>query len=196
MAKNQIPNFKKMGELLISNASRYAATESVKFFRDGFAKGGFTDSSFQKWQASSSKRTLHNKGKLMRSVRKQEQSRQRVVVGSELEYAQIHNEGGYIVVTERMKKYFWAKFIRIASKGKTDDDGKAIKGYGKTKNKKALYFKYMALKPVGSKIKIPKRQFIGESKTLRNNFDQWFGDTISKQIEPNFNNSKISFKEE
>ncbi|MFV0507260.1 MAG: phage virion morphogenesis protein [Bacteroidales bacterium] len=196
MVKNQIPNFKKIGELLISNASRYAATESVKFFRDGFTKDGFTDSSFQKWQANSSKRTLHNKGTLMRSIRKQKQNRRRVVVGSEQEYAQIHNQGGYIVVTEQMKKLFWAKFIRIASKGKTDDDGKAIKGYGKTKNKKALYFKYMAMKKVGSKIKIPQRKFIGESKTLMNNFDHWFGETVRKQIEPNFNDSQISFKEE
>ena len=47
--KNKVPEFMQIARELQKNASRYAASEAVKFFKESFVKGGFTDASFQKW---------------------------------------------------------------------------------------------------------------------------------------------------
>ncbi len=179
--KNKVPEFVQMANEIKKNASRYAASESVKFFKESFVKGGFTDSSFKAWSKSNSpftgKRALYKSGNLMRSIKKLSASTSRVVVVADSEYADIHNSGGTIVVTAQMKKYFWAKFYELKGKGS-----------------KAMYCRAMALKPVGSKIKVPQRQFMGNSQTLMNNFDAWFGETIKKQIEPQFKDSSVKIE--
>lgn len=55
-------------------------------------------------------------------------------------YTAVHNEGGKITVTPKMKKFFWAKFKETGEVG----------------------WKYMALMPVGRVIEIPERRFIGD----------------------------------
>lgn len=80
-------------------------------------------------------------------------------------YAAIHNEGGEIVVTQRMKRFFWYKYYSA-----TGSFGRKKKN-GDLRNDKrnrrlgdeADFWKAMALMKVGSTIKIPKRQFIGRS---------------------------------
>ncbi|MBS2099178.1 hypothetical protein [Carboxylicivirga linearis] len=179
--KNKVPEFMQMAKELKKNASRYAASESVKFFKESFVKEGFTDSSFKAWQKTSNplagKRTLYKRGNLMRSIKKQSATMSKVVVIADSEYADIHNKGGFIVVTAQMKKFFWAKYYEFDKTGT-----------------KAEYCKAMALKPVGSKIKIPQHQFMGNSQTLMNNFDQWFGEVIKNQIEPHFNDSSVKIE--
>jgi len=195
--KNKVPEFEKMARELKKNASRYAASESVKFFRESFVKGGFTDTSFEKWTQTGNpmagKRTMYNKGRLMRSIKKLSASLNRVVVVADSEYADIHNKGGYIVVTAQMKKYFWYKYysfvgdVSVNKKGATPLNKRNV-GLGK----KAMFCKAMALKPVGSKIKIPKHQFMGNSRTMMRDFDKWFGDTIKFQIEKQWNKPTIN----
>lgn len=55
-------------------------------------------------------------------------------------YTAVHNEGGKITVTAKMKKFFWAKFKETGEVG----------------------WKHMALMPVGRVIEIPERRFIGD----------------------------------
>ncbi len=62
-------------------------------------------------------------------------------------YAAIHNEGGELTVTQKMKKYFWAMYFKAG--GKTSP------------TKETEYWKSLALMKTGSKIKIPQRQVIG-----------------------------------
>jgi len=85
-----------------------------------------------------------------------------VVFSSGQPHAQIHNEGGDIVVTVRMKRFFWAKFYELSGKVKFKKDGKTSKGSLKISDE-AEFYKNMALMKVGSKIHIPKRQFIGHA---------------------------------
>lgn len=181
MSNTPIPNFIKMGRELKKNASRYAASESVKFFKESFVKGGFTDSSFQKWSKSNSplagKRTMQKTMKLMRSIKKKSATMSRVVVIADSDYADIHNSGGTIEVTAKMKRYFWAKYYEFNKEGP-----------------KAEFCKAMALRKVGSKITIPKHQFMGNSQTMMTNFDKWFGNIVKTQIEANFNNPTISIQ--
>jgi len=61
----------------------------------------------------------------------------------------------------------------LSGKVKTTKGGKQANMASNRKlNAKAEYCKRMALMKVGSQIKIPKRQFIGESQTLMNEFDR------------------------
>ncbi len=197
--KNNVPNFKQMANELKKNASRYAASEAVKFFKESFVKGGFTDTAFQQWSKSNSpvagKRTMYKTGKLMRSVKKQSATMAKVVVIADSDYADIHNSGGTITVTAQMKKFFWAKYYEFAGKVTTNKRGAvSLNKSNRALGSKAMFFKRMALMPVGSKIKIEKRQFMGNSQALMNNFDDWFGDAIKSQVEPQFNNPTVTIK--
>ncbi len=186
---NKVPDFLSMAKELTANAQRYAGSESVKFFKESFVKEGFTDTSFTAWKKTSipmaGKRTLYNKGILMQSVRKVEQNKQRIVVESNTDYSEIHNNGGTITVTPQMKRFFWAKYYELSGKVKQTSTGKASRSKSNVKTSaKAEFCKRMALMKVGTKIKIPQRQFMGNSQTMMNDFDSfWQGsvDVVFKQ---------------
>ena len=99
--------------------------------------------------------------------------------------ADIHNEGGEIKVTARMKRYFWARHYA------------AVGGFGRKKNgelrgdkrtrqlsSEAAFWKYMALMRVGSMIRIPKRQFLGASPEV----EKAVSAIIEQNLEEYFNN--------
>ncbi len=197
--KNKVPEFMQMAKELKKNASRYAASEAVKFFKDSFVNGGFTDEAFQKWQQTNNplagKHTMYNSGNTMRSIKKKSVTMQKVVVIADSRHAAIHNEGGYIVVTEKMKKYFWAKYYEFVGGVTTNKRGAvSLNKKNVSLGKKAMFCMAMALKPVGSKIKIPQHQFMGKSKVLMKNFDQWFGEVVKNQIEPQFNDNSVKIE--
>jgi phage gpG-like protein len=75
-----------------------------------------------------------------------------VFFSSDLPYAGIHNDGGDIIVTARMKRFFWAKY-RDANGGTW--------GRGGNGGVEAEFWKMMALKKVGSTVRIPRRRFLG-----------------------------------
>jgi len=181
-------NFNYMRDNLLRDTARMAAVESVKFFKESFVKGGFTDTSLKSWSKGSGlfmsdgngglaakrgSKTMYAQGTLMQSVKATEQSNSRVVVTSDTPYSAIHNDGGTITVTAQMKKWWWAQYYKFAKveKAKTKSGG-----YSKSKknaiiDKRAEFCKRMALMPVGAKIKIPQRQFMGESKQLMSELD-------------------------
>lgn len=86
---------------------------------------------------------------------------------SSLQYASIHNEGGKITVTPKMKAYFWAKYFELSGGIEKKKDGTPSNSKGNAAiSAEAMFFKAMALKKVGSKITIPKRQFLGHHPTI------------------------------
>lgn len=128
-------------------------------------------------------KTLIDTGQLRRSIRSVTTDTS-IRFFTDLPYAEIHNEGGEIVVTERMRKYFWHKYYES-----TGSFGR--KKNGERRNDKrnaristvAEFWKAMALKKKGSKIVIPRRRFLGTSpeveKTVREiieeNLEEYFG---------------------
>ena len=88
----------------------------------------------------------------------------RVIIQNHLAYAQIHNEGGEITVTRRMKKFFWSQYYKRGLVGQMYGQAKGKKNRLKAEafNQEAEFWKAMALKKIGDKIKIPKRQFMGD----------------------------------
>ena len=95
----------------------------------------------------------------------------RVLIYNPVHYASIHNEGGEIPVTKKMIGHFWGRYREAG-------------GYNHGKmSKEALFWRNMALKKVGSQIRIPKRQFMGDHPELRRKIEE----TIDKQLKKYIN---------
>lgn len=84
-----------------------------------------------------------------------------------LPYASIHNNGGEIKVTRRMKSFFWHKYYEaISGFGRKKDGSLRNDKKNKQLSTEAEFYKAMALMKVGSSIKIPRRRFLGTSPEL------------------------------
>ncbi|SDE63630.1 hypothetical protein [Riemerella columbipharyngis] len=107
-------------------------------------------------------------GKLRRSI-SSKLTPKGIVFTSAMPYAEMLNNGGEIIVTEKMKRFFWAKYYESSGAIKTTKTGKV--SYSQ-RNKKlrleAEQWKALALKKVGSKMKIEPRQFIGHHPQIDN----------------------------
>lgn len=143
------------------------------FFSERWARRKFPD--------DNSRGLLVQTGALRRSIRLSDtpsfaQIRQSsVLFQTSVPYARIHNEGGDIPVTARSKRYFWYRYLSIV--GTSDGrfasqlQRKKSGSYRNNRRNRALsaeaqFWRAMALKPVGSKIRIPRRQFIGRHPQL------------------------------
>ena len=143
----------------------FIGTEAVRFFKDTFNKQGWTgDSGIKKWKARNPKakrnkgrKILTNTGALKRSIRITQKTATSVTVGTNLPYAQIHNEGGTIKKDVTVKRH----------------SRRMKKAFGKK-------LKQMVLAQVKEHMRkmnltIPQRQFIGKSL--------FFEKRILKQLE-------------
>ena len=144
--------------------------EREAFFNDKWARRKYND--------NKSRGLLIKTGNLRRSITGKITDRDSVVIETTEPYARIHNEGGTITVTRKMKAYFWYRYQTVTG-------GKAADGFsnnlqrkknGTPRNNKlnraltaeAEFYRAMAMKKAGSKITIPKRQFIGNHPDLEN----------------------------
>ncbi len=109
------------------------------------------------------------------------------------EYAAIHNEGGIIKVTARMKAFFWHKYYNaagtLAFSRRKDGSLRQDKGTRQISSE-AEFWKFLALKKVGSEIKIPRRQFVGYSPIV----EQTVRQIIENSLGEYFNNVDILMK--
>ena len=94
-----------------------------------------------------------------------------VTIRNTVPYAAYHNEGAETSVTAKMKKFFWAKYY--------ESGGGKKQGKKKDIPKEAEFWKAMALKKPGRKIKIPKRRFLGPSPQV----DKIVSDIINNEFE-------------
>lgn len=187
---NPIPNFSKIAHEITGNAPRIAATEAVKFFRESFVREGFLDRSLSSWSRRQSplggKRLLFSTGNLMRSIRPRSIDTSSAIVESDTPYSALHNDGGTITITEKMKKYWWAQYYKLSGKVKKTSRGRTSQSKtNRAANRKAEFCKAMALMKIGSKIKIPKRRFMGHSEILMSNLDKWVATQISQFLNNN-----------
>lgn len=84
-------------------------------------------------------------GALRRSIRGTVR-RNTVQFSSSLTYASIHNEGGTLTVTTRMKKYFWAKYRQATGSLSTTKTGKVSRSKRNLRlSAMAQFYKAMAL---------------------------------------------------
>lgn len=159
------------------NASKVVGVAIVEDFRDNITKrqGMLVGGSLREFaprtyevRRSKGKKQLQDTGIMLNSIRVISSSPTSVKVGisnpSVRKYAQVHNYGGEIPVTLQMKKFFWSQYYKnmggVTMSIKTRQH--ATKASSE-KNADALFWQRMALKRVGSKIKIKPRQFMGKT---------------------------------
>lgn len=131
------------------------------FERKGFFGNGWPETKIPNRRGSLMMRT----GTLRRSIRSTVEGSS-VHWTSSIPYADLHNSGGELVITEKMKRYFWAMYYKVsgAAKGRKGSAQKAF-------SVEAEQWKALALKKVGDKLKIPKRQFIGDHPEVKRMVD-------------------------
>ena len=165
MAKQpKVPDFKKIAQEAFKDLPNEVALMAKNHFLKSFIKEGFEDTSFIAWPKRKDtdghkllSKSLQLRGSL--KIDKANFKRIEVSAGEGLPYAAIHNEGGIInvQVTKKIRKFFWYMFY-------------------KTNIQK---YKMMALTKKSSfRIRIPKRQYIGESYKLNQDLDKKFIDRI------------------
>ncbi|MCI2229570.1 phage virion morphogenesis protein [Polaribacter sp. MSW13] len=165
---NKTPDFLKMATTLKKDVVRYAAVAGVNFFQDSFQNQGFTDEFYEAWDKRKNdvdpgRNVLVKSSFLLNSIQVFDKNEKRITFGSDAEHAEIHNNGGTIkiTITKKARRYFWLMF--------------KVTG--------ATTWKAMALtKKTSITITIPKRQFIGESKTFLKELDTWIITEILKRF--------------
>ncbi len=139
--------------------------ELVDEFDRNFERKAFFSKGWQRRRSGyrSDKPLLIDTGNLRRSIAG-ESTDNSVVFTSNAPQAHIHNHGGDITVTYKMKAYFWHKFKEAnggfghTKKGERRKDKRNV-----ALSEEAQFYRAMALMKVGRKIRIPQRQFIGNS---------------------------------
>lgn len=87
-----------------------------------------------------------------------------IVFYTTLPYAGIHNDGGEIVVTKRMKRFFWHKYYEATGGFGRRKDGSLRKDKRNARlGTEAEFWKCLALMKEGKRISIPQRRFLGAS---------------------------------
>lgn len=109
---------------------------------------------------------LIGKGSLRRSIRSKTTG-ESITFYTDSPYAEIHNEGGEITVTDKMKRFFWAKYYStVGSFGRKKNGERRNDKRNMQLSNEAEFWKHMALMKVGKTIKIPRRQFLGYSPEI------------------------------
>lgn len=137
-------------------------------FDRNFERQAFFASAWQRHHSpmKQGKHILVNTGNLRRSIKARSDASS-VTFSSDLPYAAIHNEGGEIKVTARMKRFFWHKYYEAQGGFKRRKDGSLSRSKVQVRlSNEAEFWQHMALMKVGSTIKIPQRRFLGVAPEL------------------------------
>lgn len=160
--------FRELKKKLINQKKailRSVGNEAVEFFTSRITsqtdvKGQSFKSRKYSTQDRKGRGILTKSGALRRSIRVVSISNDKVKISAKgVPYAYIHNFGGRIPITPKMRKFFWAKYYEA---GKTTPD--------------AEFWRNMALKR--GALEIPKRQFMGDSELL----EKLVKDTIKRGL--------------
>lgn len=165
---DKIPKFNEIGKKLIIDAQTIGEVEMINFVLSNFEKQGWQDGSVTPWaerkgSTDNGRALLVKNSTLIDSFSISESSTKRVKLSSSAAHAKIHNEGGVlnIPITKKSKAFFWYKYKQTGN----------------------TMYKAMALtKKTHLTVKIPKRQFMGESKTFNDIIDTKFKKMILQRF--------------
>ncbi|MEZ3549631.1 MAG: phage virion morphogenesis protein [Muribaculaceae bacterium] len=162
-------------------------------FDDSFRKGGFLNGGFHPWKparrlssggssAASKYGTLLSGRKRLSQATNYVAGSYRVKVANKTHYAPVHNWGATIPRTDAMRAHAWKMFFKTCNVAKNepkDSKRKKTSDAALSSNPEARFWKAMALTKKRS-IKIPQRQFLGESQELTENIHSRFENEIRK----------------
>lgn len=170
--------FQRRVNRLIQETLKDIKKEALDEFDRNFEREAFFNEKWarRKYNDDESRGLLVQNGTLRRSIKGEVTNHDSVLIYTTELYANIHNEGGTITVTRKMKAYFWYRYQTVTGGKAADGFSKNLqrKKNGAPRNNKrnraltaeAEFYRAMALKKAGSKITIPKRQFIGNHPDL------------------------------
>jgi len=172
-----------MGDFL-KNVLNDIKVELLDEFDRNFERKAFFDQRWPETRTPISRGSLlMRSGNLRRSIRAR-LSGYELAFYSSMPYAKIQNEGGEIIVTAKMKSYFWAMYYKSA--GSITYNIKSRSAANTQRNQKlageASYWKALALKKVGTKIRITPRRFIGPHEQVREAVIRVIGENIKEQF--------------
>lgn len=164
---------------------------AVNHFKQNFRDAGWRDDGLHPWKPTHRQKEggpdakytplTSRRDHLMRSIQYSSQPGQ-VTITNPVPYAAIHNNGGTLnthpSVTKRMRRFAWAKVYALAG----------VKGKGKLpKQLPATAAKWRALaltkkSKLSITARIPQRQFMGDSRELKQKINTIINDSI-KRIE-------------
>lgn len=114
----------------------------------------------------------------------------KIIFSSSLPYASIHNEGGEITVTPKMKSYFWAMYYKTSGGMTKKKDGTAARNQRNARlSVEAQQWKNLALMKVGQKLTIPERKFIGAHPQVHRMVEDVVSENLKIMLE-NLNRKK------
>lgn len=167
---------------LVNNILRDVQVELRDEFDRNFSRQGFFGEQWARRKsplAKAGSAILTGTGALRRSITSRI-SGNSLTFSSDLPYAALHNEGGEIRVTPRMRRFFWAKYYAArGSFGYRKDGRKRQNKRNAYLTEEAAFWRAMALKPVGSSIQMPRRQFLGTHPKL----EQLVREIIEENVE-------------
>lgn len=106
---------------------------------------------------------------------------------TELPYAAIHNDGGEIVVTEKMKRYFWHKYYEATgSFGRKKNGQRRNDKRTRQLSTEADFWRFMALKRAGTTIRIPRRRFLGTGPEVERIVREIIEDNLNEYFDMDF----------
>ena len=185
MAENFMERERKALEKLMRREMPVIAGRMAQeHFQNNFRQGGFVNGGLHPWPKAkrlSSGRTdaagnygtlLSGRNHLFKSI-KYIPTDYRVKISNDVLYAPIHNWGGTVAVTvtDRMRRFAWAKFYQASGKARKAATGgkkgrKSVAGK-QAASPQASFWKNLALtRKKKLDIRIPQRQFLGESEEL------------------------------
>lgn len=171
-SKDYVAIFDRINSAVQALPSRIAVV-AINFSKERFVKKDWVDVTAKRWKASRKKKgsTLVASGRLKRSIRKISVTPSRVVIGTNVPYAQAHNDGAEFSGEETVRRHVRRQHRRRSHVRK----GKRIKAQTvKSYTVKSHSRKYSR--------KLAKRQFIGQSQTLNNQIDNIIRNEINKAI--------------
>lgn len=176
---------------IIKNILRDIQVELTDEFDQNFERQAFFSQAWQRRKSpirNEGRAILVDTGQLRRSI-KSRINGDTIAFYTDLPYAAIHNDGGEIVVTQKMKRFFWHKYYQATGAfGRKKDGSQRNDKRTIQLSDEAQFWKFLALKKVGTTIRIPRRRFLGASpeveKAVRDiieeNLQQYFSQQNNK----------------
>lgn len=156
---------------IIKNILRDIAVDMKDEFDQNFERQAFFSEAWQRRKSpirDKGRAILTDTGQLRSSIHSRTTDNS-VIFYTDLPYAEIHNDGGEIVVTKKMKGFFWHKYYEATGAfGRKKDGSRRNDKRTIQLSDEAEFWKFLALKKAGTTIRIPRRRFLGTSPEVEN----------------------------
>lgn len=154
MAKqNTAPDFLGIAEKLKEDMRRYAKVYCLQWFDDSFQNEGFTDASYVAWEPRNPDREpgraiLTDTTFLRKSLHVMNEDESTITFGTHVPYAAVHNFGLRVRAVQNVRSHHRTNQIT--------GERHQVKAHSRKID-----------------TQYPKRQFMGESKQMMDNMDDW-----------------------